>query len=264
MRERGDEVVCIDLKDGADCLDFFRRDTTRFDLAIHCAAIVGGRAVIDGSPLSVATNMALDSHYFRWLEKSKTERAVYLSSSAAYPVSLQGRQSHRPLRELDIDLSRNESDKTYGLAKLYGECLAAEAKAAGVSVYILRTFSGYGLDQDETYPFPAFVKRAREKQSPFTIWGDPESCRDWIHIFDVVNGALAVVEADYREPVNLCTGKATTFRELARLCMSACGYEADIKADESAPQGVFYRVGDPTLMQKFYTPKVTLQSVLRP
>jgi nucleoside-diphosphate-sugar epimerase len=38
----------IDLKDGHDCRDFFKRNSEQFDLVIHLAAIVGGRATIEG------------------------------------------------------------------------------------------------------------------------------------------------------------------------------------------------------------------------
>jgi nucleoside-diphosphate-sugar epimerase len=32
-----------------------------YDLVIHCAAMVGGRAKIDGDPLAIAENLAIDS-----------------------------------------------------------------------------------------------------------------------------------------------------------------------------------------------------------
>lgn len=79
LLDRGDDVFGIDLnptplvKHG-DALDFFRHDDTPFDLAIHCAAIVGGRASIDGSPLGVGTNLALDAWYMRWLIRTGTPR----------------------------------------------------------------------------------------------------------------------------------------------------------------------------------------------
>src|SRR3982751_2447609 len=74
MVDRGWTVTGIELRYPFlyDALDFFREDDRRFDLAIHCAAIVGGRASIDGSPLGVATNLALDAWYMRWLVRTGT------------------------------------------------------------------------------------------------------------------------------------------------------------------------------------------------
>lgn len=121
MKERGWDVTGIDLRLGDDALDFFRTDNQRYDLAIHCAAIVGGRASIDGSPLGVATNLALDAWYMRWLIRTGTPRAVYFSSSAAYPVALQQPGPVRRLYEEDINLAyMQEPDATYGWAKLTG------------------------------------------------------------------------------------------------------------------------------------------------
>jgi nucleoside-diphosphate-sugar epimerase len=264
MEERGWDVTGIDLVDGVDALDFFRGETARFDLAVHCAAIVGGRASIDGSPLGVATNLALDSWYMRWLVRARVPRAVYYSSSAAYPVALQSEGAHWALHESFINLDEPElPDATYGWAKLSGEKLARYAEAEGCRILIPRPFSGYGEDQDPAYPFPAFAARARRRENPFTIWGDGTSCRDWIHIDDVVGATLALLDADITGPVNVGTGRATSFDELARLMTAAAGYEPELRYEPSAPQGVHTRVCDPSLMLGFYEPKVSLEEGVR-
>lgn len=269
MYERGWMVSGIDLKATPavirrDALDHFRTSDVRFDLAIHCAALVGGRASIDGSPLGVATNLALDAWYMRWLARTKTPRAVYFSSSAAYPVALQQPGPIRRLVETDIDYAQpGRPDATYGLAKLTGEQLCQYAEAAGTRMTVLRPFSGYGEDQDQGYPFPAFIRRAKERQAPFEIWGDGSSTRDWIHIDDLVGATLAAVEQDVAGPVNLGTGKATSFDELAQLVTAAAGYRPELDHIATAPQGVHHRVCDPSRMLDFYTPTVTLDEGIK-
>lgn len=269
MYERGWLVSAIDLKATPavirrDALDHFRTSDVKFDLAIHCAAIVGGRASIDGSPLGVATNLGLDAWYMRWLARTKTKKAVYFSSSAAYPVALQKPGPIRRLVETDIDYRQpGRPDATYGLAKLTGEQLCQYAEASGTRMTVLRPFSGYGSDQDETYPFPAFIQRAKQRQAPFEIWGDGSSTRDWIHIDDLVGAALAAVEQDVAGPVNLGTGKATSFDELAQLVTAAAGYRPELDHIATAPQGVHHRVCDPSRMLDFYTPTVTLEEGIK-
>jgi nucleoside-diphosphate-sugar epimerase len=261
---RGDDVTGIDLVDGRDALDLFRFDQRPYDLAIHCAAIVGGRASIDGSPLGVATNLALDSWYFRWLIRTGTPRAVFFSSSAAYPVALQQPGPIHRLVEADIDLDNpGKPDATYGLAKVVGEQLAAVAEAHGTRVHILRPFSGFGEDQDEAYPFPAFIRRARERQDPFEIWGDGSSTRDWIHIDDLVGATLAAVDQDAAGPINLGWGRATSFDELAGLVTAEAGYQPQLKHLASAPQGVHHRVCDPKRMLDVYQPRITIEEGIR-
>lgn len=276
-RNHQPELADIVTDVGADALDFFREDTTRYDLAFHCAAVVGGRATIDGSPLSVGTNLALDCHYFRWLERSRTSRAVYFSSSAAYPTVLQAAEYHNRyvdsvrdrvrrltlgnrLSEADINLNvMRRPDQTYGFAKLAGEMLAEHAEAEGTRVTIVRPFSGYSEAQSLDYPFPKFIDRARRRADPFEIWGDGQQVRDWIHIDDVVAGTLAAVEQDVQGPVNLCTGRATSFNELAKLVCAEAGYSPVFRHLEAMPSGVQYRVGDPTKLLTFYQPQVSLE-----
>lgn len=269
LLDRGDDVLAIDLNPtpnvySGDALDFFRTNNTRYDLAIHCAAVVGGRASIDGSPLGVATNLALDAWYFRWLIRTKTPRAVYFSSSAAYPVELQQPGDIHRLVETDIDLDLiSRPDATYGLAKVVGEKLAEVAEAHGARVQVMRPFSGYGEDQEDCYPFPAFIQRAKQHEDPFTIWGDGGSTRDWIHIDDLVGATLAAVDQDVTGPVNLGWGRATSFDELAGYITQAAGYNPIIKHLTAAPQGVHHRVCDPKQMLAFYDPKITLEEGIR-
>jgi nucleoside-diphosphate-sugar epimerase len=261
---RGDDVTGVDLIDGRDALDLFRFDQRPYDLAIHCAAVVGGRASIDGSPLGVATNLALDSWYFRWLIRTGTPRAVFFSSSAAYPVALQQPGPIHRLVETDIDYEQpGRPDATYGLTKLAGEQLAQYAEAEGCRVHVLRPFSGYGADQDDCYPFPAFIRRAKERQDPFEIWGDGSSTRDWIHIDDLVGATLAAVDQDATGPINLGWGRATSFDELAGLVTTAAGYQPELKHLATAPQGVHHRVCDPKRMLDVYQPRVSLEEGIR-
>lgn len=265
---RATEVVGVDLVDGNDCRDFFRTDDTRFDLVVHLAAIVGGRQTIERQPLKVATDLAIDSDMFQWALRTRPGRIVYYSSSAAYPIDLQDDWATcRELRENDIRLGRFKNigrpDMTYGWAKLTGEMLAQHAEAEGLRVHVFRPFSGYGEDQDSSYPFGAFRDRARTKDDPFEIWGTGEQVRDFIHIDDVVAATLAAIEQDVPGPVNLCTGRATSFLELAESFMSAAGYRAPIRLLIDKPTGVQYRVGEPTKMLSFYQPRVSLEDGIR-
>ena len=94
------DITGIDLKEGKDCRDFFKHSTEQFDLIIHLAAIVGGRETIENEPLSVATDLSIDSEFFNWVIKTKQPRVVYFSSSAAYPVHLQSPELKYHLKEL--------------------------------------------------------------------------------------------------------------------------------------------------------------------
>lgn len=282
LERRGFEVWGSDLAKGHDALDVFRKeiDHHRYDLVVHCAFHVGGRAAIDSDRMALARNLNLDSAMFDWAVRTRQPRILYFSSSAVYPVDRQdGWERLGPdmrtripnrLRESDIDLSDPQKpDADYGWAKLTGEKLAANARAMGVNVHVVRPFSGYGEDQSLDYPFPSILKRARD--GDLTVWGPPGQTRDWIHIDDVIAGALAVVDQDVQEPVNLCTGVPTEMGELARLVndevRSSVYHPAHMSLPPAPevtyltdkPTGVLYRVGDPTLFHSIYQPKITVE-----
>lgn len=261
------DLYLIDRKHWSDCRDFFKVCSKRFDLVIHLAAIVGGRMTIEGDPLSVATDLAIDSDMFNWAVKTRQPRVVYYSSSAAYPIGLQkDPDSSLRLSESDIDASLDAigtPDMSYGWTKLTGELLAGYARQAGVAVHVLRPFSGYGADQDLDYPFPSFVKRAAARQDPFPVWGTGRQARDFIHVDDVVRGTMSIIENDVQEPVNLCTGRSTNFLELADLVMAEAGYSAPVATHPGKPVGVMNRVGDPTFMNEFYTARTSLEEGIR-
>ena len=272
LQQRGYEVRQVDISDREpwDARDFFRYGTTRFDLAIHCAAVVGGRQTIEGSPLELAVDLSLDAELFQWAIRTRPGRVVYISSSAAYPVDLQtgfwnpqlgGEPGGWKLREDYINLDNLSSpDLLYGWSKLTGEMLARHAREADVPVTVVRPFSGYGADQDPAYPFRAFLDRARRREDPFVVWGDGEQVRDFIHVEDVVNGTLALVEQEVDGPVNLGTGRATSFNDLARLVCRAAGYQPQLEHQRAQPVGVRYRVADTTLLAHFYQPLVSLEA----
>jgi nucleoside-diphosphate-sugar epimerase len=258
------DVVAIDIVWEQDARDFFRgRDWpigNDWDLVIHAAAHVGGRADIEGRPTYLgAYNLQLDAALFDWALRARPAALLYLSSSAVYPVELQLARFQGRLHEDEVDLLYPKlPDATYGWTKLTGERLAAEYAGEGGRVHVVRPFSGYGEDQDLDYPFPSFVKRARNQEDPFAIWGNGQQVRDWIHVDDVVAGALAVVEQDVREPVNLCSGTGISFDKLAGLFTRATGYQPELEHMLGAPTGVAHRVGNPNRMLEIYTPKVSL------
>jgi len=260
---QGHDVVGIDIANTLpmDARDFFRTDNTHFDKVIHLAAVVGGRKMIEGSPLALAVDLSIDAEMFGWALRTKPRCITYFSSSAAYPTNLQNLDEGavKILEESDINLENIQTpDMTYGWAKLTGEMLASHARAQGLTVHVYRPFSGYGTDQALDYPFPSFIARGLAKSDPFEIWGTGNQCRDFIHIDDVVAAAEAGCRADI-QTANLSTGIATSFNDLARMVAKIAGYEPRFQNLSAEPSGVDYRVGNPTLMNTFYTPQISLE-----
>jgi nucleoside-diphosphate-sugar epimerase len=257
---QGNDLTLIDIKNGHDCRDFFKESDTQFDLVVHLAAIVGGRESIEGRPMAVADNLSIDSEFFQWCLKTKPHKIIYFSSSAAYPISMQQDNPEWRLRESDIDLSSiRNPDMTYGWSKLTGEYLAQFVP----NVHIFRPFSGYAYDQDLSYPFPMYIKRALDKADPYEVWGPGTQTRDFIHMKDVVDAVMLAVENNITEPINLGTGRSTSFLELAQMSMDAVGYKGEILTRPDKPVGCMHRVSDNTKLLSFYTPKISLEEGIK-
>ena len=243
----GDEVVGVDIKEGDDCRDFFKDSDVQFDVVIHCAAVVGGRTMIEGSPFQLAAeDLSIDADMWRWAIRTRPGKIVYFSSSAAYPIELQERGAvEHNLHEWDIDYTKPRvPDATYGWVKLMGEMMAAEARKTGLKVFVFRPFSGYGSDQDLDYPFPSIMRRAVRREDPLVVWSD--AVRDFIHIDNIVLGVVYALEYDLGyDALNLCTGVGVSFPQLARMAANAVGYDPKIQILEGKPKGVHRRVGNP-------------------
>jgi nucleoside-diphosphate-sugar epimerase len=259
--------VCGPERSRCDCRHFFRHGNRRFDLIFHCAAEVGGRVGIDFNAAQLgAVNLQLDGAMWEWALRVRPGRVVYFSSAAAYPVWRQLRVGAARLTE---DCGGpgylGMPDESYGWVKLTGELMASRVRAAGVPVTVVRPFSMYDFDQDDDYPFPQFAKRAARHDDPFTVWGDGRQVRDLVHIDDAVAAILALVENEVDGPVNLCTGIGTSMDDLAILAMVAAGNSDcyTVRHLTDKPEGVRYRVGDPTLLNRYYTPTITVAEGMR-
>ena len=73
-----------------DCRFFFNDNHDNdFDYAIHLAALVGGREVIEKMPIAVAQDLSIDADFWSWATKCKPKKVICFSSSASYPVKFQ-------------------------------------------------------------------------------------------------------------------------------------------------------------------------------
>ena len=233
-----------------DCRDFFARTRDDdFDCVLHLAAMVGGRLMIENNPLVVADDLSIDAGYWQWAAAARPKRTVCFSSSAAYPIKFQRAHGHVLLREEMIDFGDDIGmpDLSYGWAKLTCEYLARLAhERYGLQSVCYRPFSGYGEDQDDSYPFPSICKRALRQRGAdeITVWGSGAQMRDFIHIDDCVRGVIVTMDRiDNGDALNLSTGILTSFLRFAKMAARACGYDPEVRGMSEQPAGVHARGG---------------------
>ena len=234
-----------------DCRSWFKRvSDDDYDYCFHLAAVVGGRVMIENDPLAVADDLSIDAEYWQWAAKVRPAKTITFSSSAAYPIRYQRREGYRLLEEPMIEIGSDIGmpDMSYGWAKLTCEYLGKLAfEKYGLRSLVYRPFSGYGEDQDDTYPFPSICKRAIANRNAdhLTVWGTGDQMRDFIHIDDCVDGVIQTMDKiDNGDALNLSTGIYTSFKDFARTAAEILGYSPDVAGTSNKPEGVFARGGD--------------------
>ncbi len=247
----------------------YQLDFDKFNDVFHFAAIVGGRAKIDGDPMVVALDLSIDAEFFYWVCQHKPDRVLYPSSSAAYPVNLQTTKGAVALKESDIDFKSNlgTPDMTYGWSKLTGEFLAQiAAKHYGISIVCIRPFSGYGEDQDLSYPVPAIAARAAKKEDPFEVWGTGKQGRDFVHIDDVIDFIQILMDnVSDGSAYNIGSGRLLSFIEIIGVFCDIAGYKPEIKQLLDKPVGVHSRYANMDYVtNKFgWKPKISVEEGMR-
>ncbi|MBI4093788.1 NAD-dependent epimerase/dehydratase family protein [Candidatus Kaiserbacteria bacterium] len=243
-----------------------------FGDVFHLASIVGGRLLIDGDPLLVATDLGIDAAFFLWVSRypKKVERVLYASSSAAYPTHLQGAGGAVALKEEMIDFSSGklgQPDMTYGWSKLTGEYLSRLAhEKYGIHVSCVRPFSGFGEDQDLTYPTPSIALRVARGDDPVEVWGSGQQARDFVHIDDCIDAFFAIMDkVSDGSGVNIGTGVPTSFNALIKKMLALEGRNATIKPLSDKPVGVSTRYADTTLLNSHidWKPTMSLEEGLK-
>jgi UDP-glucose 4-epimerase len=141
-----------------------------------------------------------------------TGRLVYASSAAVYGV-----QDKPVLQETDALGATLMSP--YAASKLVDEILAQTAnRVYGLDAVGTRFFNVYGPGQNPSSPYSGVLTHllaAAEKETPFTVFGDGSSTRDYVYVGDVASAVAGLLRAE-KVPlvVNIGSGEPTRLVDL--------------------------------------------------
>jgi UDP-glucose 4-epimerase len=109
---------------------------------------------------------------------------------------------------------------TYGAAKLATGCVVERAAAAAGRPFAwLRLFSSYGPDDDPSWLIPSMIRTLLAGDRPRLT--KAEQIWDYIHVADVADAIIAVLQTGARGVFNLGAGRARPLREIAELVRDA-------------------------------------------
>ena len=122
----------------------------------------------------------------------------------------------------------------YAASKVAQEVAALQAfRSEGVRVVCTRSFNHSGVGHDARFLLPSLVARAltlaREGSGGALDIGNGDTVRDFLHVKDVVNAYLALLERGATgEAYNVSSGEGVTVRALAQAVLRRVGATAEV------------------------------------
>jgi len=143
----------------------------------------------------------------------------------------------------------SKNDWHAGWAKRMGE-LQVEAyrlEHNWKNTAIVRPSNVYGPYDDFREESALFIaskiRQFARRENPIVVWGDGSQIRDFIYSEDAARGIILAAEKG-AGPVNLCSGKPTTIREVVEILTKDSGYKPKVIFDTTKPAGDHKRLLD--------------------
>lgn len=196
------------------------------DVVVHCAAKVAGVAEARKDPAAFVTdNLVMSARLFEACAKAKGANGrspllVFVSSSTVYPERFTATDLRDYMAHEGWPLAPHALYQGVGGVKVYLESLLDfYAEKYGLRSCVVRPTAIYGPGDRSSHVIPDLLRRAEAGEDPLTVWGSPDTVRDFVYVDDVARGILATIE----QPgciVNLGSGVGTTVRELAETVLA--------------------------------------------
>ena len=184
------------------------------DILIHLAGPSSGPASAKDPKGTIDISNNITFNVLCLCEHLSIRRLVFASSMSVY-----GDPMELPVHEESVC----KPISYYAVAKLSSEyIIQAFCKSSDLEYSIMRFFNIYGPGQDLTRMDQGIVSIYLSmllNDKPFVIKGKLDRVRDLIHIDDIVNSIIAVMnsKAGKNQVINVCNGEAVTIEKLARI-----------------------------------------------
>jgi GDP-4-dehydro-6-deoxy-D-mannose reductase len=279
LRARGHEVIEADhgAHEGALPVDVTDAlavraafDLARPDAVAHLAAQAAVSESLDDPQRTFEVNVGGTLHVLDAARAVAEEglRPRVLVASSADVYGAQPREAY-PLAETAPPLPRNP----YAASKAAAEAFAlAYARSYGVDAVVTRAFNHIGAGQDERFAVAAFaaqIARVAAGGERRVLVGNLEPRRDILDVRDVCEAYALLLEGggSSGEIYNICSGIATTMRELLRRLIEIARVPVEVREDPARmrPADVPLSVGDARKLREVtgWTPRISLAAALR-
>jgi len=228
-----------------DICDFDRlTDAMRKMDGVFNLAAIGILACEKDCDRAIRTNVWGNFNVFQAAGLAKVKRLVHSSSASVYGDA----------KKIPMDEDHSYENLTlYGATKISTEhILRSCADGFGMNWVALRYFNVYGPRQDYKGAYISVLHRILDRLyngQPPILFGDGGQTLDFVHVTDVARAnVLAMESATPMGFFNVCSGRGTTLKEVAKLLMdlTMVQIEPQYKQAHSGTALVAKRIGDPT------------------
>lgn len=250
----GDFYKKFDFTELNDCINA----TKDMDCVVICAAQTFGVKHRQKNPSAyILPNLKIYAGILEACRLNNVEKVIFISSSTVY------QEANFPIREEQLDLNKPPYDLYFGVGWVnrYIEQLATlYFKEYGMEIGIVRPTNIYGpydkFDEDKSNVIPALIKRALNKETPYVVWGDGLTVRDFIYVDDFVEDLLDILDGYcICDPINIGSGESIKIKEAVNIILDICGHDTIPKYDKTKYTAIPYRALDITKFKSIFGKK---------
>ncbi len=284
LRERGDcQLVLrsheeLDLCDMAQVDQFFAQSA--IDTVYLAAARVGGIHANNRYPAEfIQQNLMIAANVIHGAWKYRIEQLLYLGSSCIYP-----RSAPQPMREEHLLGGLLEpTNEAYAVAKIAGiKMCESYNRQFGTDFRCIMPTNLYGpgdnFHLEDSHVVPGLIRRCHDAlmaDAPeLAIWGSGQAMREFLHVDDLANACLLVLQqpraaiAALGTPqcahLNCGSGEEVPIAALAGMVAEAVGYEGRLVFDGSKPDGAPRKLIDSSRLRSLgWAPRISLHEGLQ-
>lgn len=245
-----DEFIQCDLRNEYSTFKVF--SAHKFDEVMSMACLMGGMGYIGNPEHSYDVMVGSSQVVINTLDnaiKTGVKKIFYSSSACVYNQQLQEDREALPLAEHHAYPAF--PDLVYGWQKLFSEQIH-QAAADKIDIRIARFHNIYGPEGTwyggkEKAP-AAICRKVIESKDKIEIWGSGLQTRSFLYVDDCIDGIMALMASDYKEPINIGSEEVISINDLAQMVIAISGKDLKIK-NISGPTGVMGRNSDNSLVR---------------
>lgn len=247
----------VDLRSPEETFGFF--SSTKPDLVVHCAALVGGIAAnMNGGSKYLLENIELDRSVLYSARKLQVNDLIYIGSSCMYPANID-----HPLKENEILTGALEpTNANYALAKIIGSNITRSiAHDDGLNWRVFIASNLYGphdhFNPSKSHLLAAIIQKAIEAKEndskTIEMWGNGEPRREFTYVDDFANWIALSSKFLNQLPIMLNTGIGIDYsvKEYYEKVLVALNLEVEITANPNKPSGNMRKLMNSSLAKEY-------------